>query len=185
MALQTKLVLATLTMNLLMWVYILCMSWQTSCVTPRQTVSIQRGSSGSLESMKLSDQQIKVDSRTTATPAYVKSSGPRQHTEHRAREQEVQNVSRSTPRSRGANQTRIEVPVKKPQQPTQETRTTDPPFIGDTYMSEEIPPQTKITSCVMPGIWDMAIHLEDIVVHGANATMHMKSLQSVHCSDWA
>ncbi|XP_056898387.1 alpha-N-acetylgalactosaminide alpha-2,6-sialyltransferase 2-like [Takifugu flavidus] len=142
MALQTKLVLATLTMNLLMWVYILCMSWQTSCVTPRQTVSIQRGSSGSLESMKLSDQQIKVDSRTTATPAYVKSSGPRQHTEHRAREQEVQNVSRSTPRSRGANQTRIEVPVKKPQQPTQETRTTDPPFIGDTYMSEEIPPQT-------------------------------------------
>ncbi|TWW82052.1 Alpha-N-acetylgalactosaminide alpha-2,6-sialyltransferase 2 [Takifugu flavidus] len=150
MALQTKLVLATLTMNVLMWVYILCMSWQTFCVTPRQTVSIQRDSSGSLESMKLSDQQIKVDSRTTATPAYVKSSGPRQRTEHRAREQEVQNVSRSTPRSRGANQTRIEVPVKK-----------------------------KITSCVMPGIWDMAIHLEDIVVHGANATMRMKCLYKV------
>lgn len=44
MALQTKLVLATLTMNLLMWVYILCMSWQTSCIMPLQTVSIQRGS---------------------------------------------------------------------------------------------------------------------------------------------
>lgn len=98
--------------------------------------------SGSLESMKPSDQQINVDSRTTATPAYVKSSGPRQRTQNRAREQEVQNVSRSSPRSRGANQTRIEVPIKKPQQqPTQATRVTDPPFIGDTYMIEEIPPQ--------------------------------------------
>lgn len=98
--------------------------------------------SGSLESMKPSDQQINVDSRTTGTTAYVKSSGSRQHTEHRAREQGVQNVSLSSPRSRGANQTTIKVPVKKPQQPTRGTGTTDPPFIGDTYMSEEIPPQT-------------------------------------------
>lgn len=35
----------------------------------------------------------------------------------------------------------------------------------------------KITSCVMPGIWDMAIHLEDIVVHGA--TMWIECLYKV------
>lgn len=98
--------------------------------------------SGSLESTKPSDQQINVDSRTTATPAYVKSSGPHQRTQHLAREQEVQNVSRSSPRSRGANQAKIEVPVTKPQQPTQATGATDSPFIGDTYMIEEIPPKS-------------------------------------------
>uniref|UniRef100_A0A3Q3WE66 alpha-N-acetylgalactosaminide alpha-2,6-sialyltransferase n=1 Tax=Mola mola TaxID=94237 RepID=A0A3Q3WE66_MOLML len=33
-------------------------------------------------------------------------------------------------------------PVPRPPQPTQAARPTEPPFIGDTYMSEDIPPQT-------------------------------------------
>lgn len=95
--------------------------------------------SGSLVSAEPSDQQ--TDGGwwwAKATPAYVQSSGLRQHTEHWAGEQGGVNVSGSGPQAGGADQTRIQAP----QQPTQETRTTDPPFIGDEYMSEEISPQT-------------------------------------------
>lgn len=35
---------------------------------------------------------------------------------------------------------------------------------------------------VLPEIWDIAIHLEDIVVHGGNATMCMESLYKVFTS---
>lgn len=38
-------------------------------------------------------------------------------------------------------------PVPRPPQPTQAARPTEPPFIGDTYMSEDVPPQT-VSSCV-------------------------------------
>lgn len=94
--------------------------------------------SGSLESAKPSDQPPNAGGWTKATPAYKQSSGLHQHTEHWAGEQGGVNVSRSGPQARGADQTRIQAP----QQPTRGTRTMDPPFIGDEYMSEEIPPQT-------------------------------------------
>ncbi|XP_044034397.1 alpha-N-acetylgalactosaminide alpha-2,6-sialyltransferase 2 isoform X2 [Siniperca chuatsi] len=51
---------------------------------------------------------------------------------------------KSSSRSHGVDKTRTSTkgPTLKPQQPTQAARPTEPPFIGDTYMSEDIPPQT-------------------------------------------
>lgn len=50
--------------------------------------------------------------------------------------------SKSSPRSGGVDKTRTKGPTLMPQQPTQAAGPTEPPFIGDTYMSEDIPPQT-------------------------------------------
>ncbi|TWW82051.1 Alpha-N-acetylgalactosaminide alpha-2,6-sialyltransferase 2 [Takifugu flavidus] len=138
MALQRRLVLASLAVSFLLCVYILCMSWESSWSTPSFRVFMQGGSSGSLESAKPSDQQPNGGGWTKATPAYVQSSGLHQHTEHWAGEQDGVDVSRSGPQAGGADQTRIQAP----QQPARGTGTTDSPFIGDEYMSEEIPPQT-------------------------------------------
>eukprot|EP00066_Takifugu_rubripes_P016162 XP_011605428.1 PREDICTED: alpha-N-acetylgalactosaminide alpha-2,6-sialyltransferase 2 [Takifugu rubripes] len=138
MALQRRLVLASLTVSFLLCVYILCTSWESSWSTPSFRVFMQGGSSGSLESAKPSEQQPNGGGWTKATPAYVQSSGLYQHREHRAGEQDGVDVSRSGPQAGGADQTRIQAP----QQPARGTGTTDPPFIGDEYMSEEIPPQT-------------------------------------------
>lgn len=91
-----------------------------------------------MESAKPSAQQPNGGGWTKATPAYVQSSGPHQHKEHWAGEQDGVNVSHPGPQARGADQTRIQAP----QQPTRGTGPTDPPFIGDKYMNEEIPPQT-------------------------------------------
>lgn len=64
--------------------------------------------------------------------------------EQRPAERHVLDASKSSPRADGVDKTRTSTkgPTLKPQQPTQAARPTEPPFIGDTYMSEDIPPQT-------------------------------------------
>lgn len=62
----------------------------------------------------------------------------------RPAEKDVLDASKSSPRADGVDKTRTSTkgPTLKPQQPTQAAGPTEPPFIGDTYMSEDIPPQT-------------------------------------------
>lgn len=66
--------------------------------------------------------------------------------EHKPAENNILDVSKSSSKSDGVDKTMTRTstkgPTLKPQQPTQAARPTEPPFIGDTYMSEDIPPQT-------------------------------------------
>lgn len=100
--------------------------------------------SRSLESAKPLDKRTTGGAWRQLIPGSVESPGLPQHaqtpSEHRAAEQHGLDASPSGPGLRGADQIRTEAP--RPQQPTAGTRTTEPPFIGDAYMSEEIPPQT-------------------------------------------
>ncbi|XP_074475485.1 alpha-N-acetylgalactosaminide alpha-2,6-sialyltransferase 2 [Sebastes fasciatus] len=76
----------------------------------------------------------------TQTPTAAK------HKPAAAAENKAPDVSKSSSRSDGVDKTRTRTSTKGPklnrQQPTQAAGPTEPPFIGDTYMSEDIPPQT-------------------------------------------
>lgn len=161
MALLKRLALGVLTVGSLLVVYILCvnldrpLSW--SIAPLKHFHGFTRGaSSGPRDSEEPLDRKSEGDRWTRPAPA--STSHPRltvlhQHTrathtpalktqtaEHKPAEDSVVDVSGSSSRSDGGVST--EGPAVKPQRPTPTARPTEPPFIGDTYMSEDIPPQT-------------------------------------------
>ncbi|KAM7381109.1 hypothetical protein PAMA_012106 [Pampus argenteus] len=142
---QRRLVLGVLTISSLLFVYILCvnlerpLSW--SIVPPKHFPVFSQGSTS----------QINSDQRTHPSTASPLSSGSVRHeythathtptlrTQTSTAEIKVLAVLKSGSRSDGVNTTRTRTSTKGP---TQAARPTEPPFIGDTYMSDNIPPQT-------------------------------------------
>ncbi|XP_068610450.1 alpha-N-acetylgalactosaminide alpha-2,6-sialyltransferase 2 [Brachionichthys hirsutus] len=148
MALQRGLVLGVLTIGSLLCVYILCvnverpLSWST--VPLKHLHSFAAGmSSSSRDSEEPLDRKTNGDQRTHPPPAstfHPELAVVHEHTqtskgaEHKPADDNVLGVSKLGP---GAGS---EDATPKPRQPT--ARPTEPPFIGDAYMSEDIPPQT-------------------------------------------
>lgn len=87
-----------------------------------------------------------VDRQTTGEPRGQLVPGPgstRAPSQHRGPEQDGLDATPSIgPGLGGADQTRTEGPTPRPRQPTAGTVTTEPPFIGDVYLSEEDRPQS-------------------------------------------
>lgn len=91
--------------------------------------------SGSQASPKPSDQQTDVEAWTEPIPGSVNAPDLPGHTQ-------TPSKRRAEQEGRG-DRTSTEGPALRPQQPTAaRTGTTEPPFIGDEYMNDEIPPQT-------------------------------------------
>ncbi|XP_029311358.1 LOW QUALITY PROTEIN: alpha-N-acetylgalactosaminide alpha-2,6-sialyltransferase 2 [Cottoperca gobio] len=169
MALQRRLVLGIVTAGSLLCVYILCvnlerpLSW--SIVPLKSVHGFTWGtSSGSRDSEEPLDRKSNSDKWTHPPPASTfhpeLSSGTvlPEHTltptlktqtsaaaKHKSAENNsVLDVSKSRSRPDGVDKTKTSTknPTVQRQQPTQAAGPTEPPFIGDTYMSEVIPPQT-------------------------------------------
>ncbi|KAM9336522.1 alpha-N-acetylgalactosaminide alpha-2,6-sialyltransferase 2 [Symphorus nematophorus] len=172
MALQRRLVVGVLTVSSLLCVYILCVrlerpqSWSPEPLKHFPS-STWGANSNSQDSEEPPDRKSNSDQWTRLPPAAtfhpeltVLQQNTRATTEetqtpaaaeHKPAENNVLDVSKSSLRSDGVvNKTRTSTdgPTLKPQQPTQAARPTEPPFIGDTYMSEDIPPQTDCTDGV-------------------------------------
>ncbi|XP_022598154.1 alpha-N-acetylgalactosaminide alpha-2,6-sialyltransferase 2-like [Seriola dumerili] len=172
MAFQRRLVLGVLTVCSLLCVYILCVnlqgpqSWSLVPVG-RFHVFTQGRSSGSQDSEEPLDRKSKSDhwghppSTSTFHPELSSGTVLDEHTgatqtptlnpqTSKAAEQQkpagskVQDVSKSTTSPDGVGRTRTSAkpPALHTPQPTQAAGPTEPPFIGDTYMSEDVPPQT-------------------------------------------
>ncbi|XP_070782981.1 alpha-N-acetylgalactosaminide alpha-2,6-sialyltransferase 2 [Enoplosus armatus] len=168
MAVQRRLVVGALTASSLLCVYILCvnlerpLSWS---IVPLKHFHgfTQEVSSSSRDSEEPLDRKSNSDQWTNPPPAFNfhpeltvlpehtrATQNPTLKTQtstaagHKPAENNVLDVSKSTSRSDGVDKTRTSTkgPALKPQQPTQAARPTEPPFIGDTYMSEDIQPQT-------------------------------------------
>lgn len=84
--------------------------------------------------------------RATQTPTLKTQTSA---AEHKAAENEAPNVSNSSSGSDREAETGTKGPTVKPRQPTQAAGPTEPPFIGDTYMSGDIPPQTVSSACCL------------------------------------
>ncbi|XP_051273235.1 alpha-N-acetylgalactosaminide alpha-2,6-sialyltransferase 2 [Dicentrarchus labrax] len=151
MALQKRLLLGVLTAFSLLCIYILPLKYFQG--VPQGASSRSRDSEEPLDRKTNTDQWTRPPpvsnlhpelvvqhqhARTTQTPT-VKTPAPTA-AEHKPAENSVLDVSN------GGNKTRTRTstkgPTQRPQQPTQAARPTEPPFIGDAYMSEDIPPQT-------------------------------------------
>ncbi|XP_040885141.1 alpha-N-acetylgalactosaminide alpha-2,6-sialyltransferase 2 isoform X2 [Toxotes jaculatrix] len=167
MVLLSKLGLGVLTVCVLLCVYILCihLDWPTEPLRhgsgSTQGTSSSRDFSQKKPLARQSDSDQERPPPVTSTFHPQLSAGTVLHEHTRATqtptlrtqtstaigkpaEKRVLDVSNSTSRSDGMGRTRTSTkgPAPQPQQPTQATRPTEPPFIGDTYMSEDIPPQT-------------------------------------------
>ncbi|XP_041818358.1 alpha-N-acetylgalactosaminide alpha-2,6-sialyltransferase 2 [Chelmon rostratus] len=165
MALQKRLVLGVLTVGSLLVVYILCVNLERPLSWSRVPLKhfngfIQGAGSGSRDSEEPLDRKSNSDRWSRPPPAstfHPELTVLHQHTratqtptlktqtsaaEHKAAENEAPNVSNSSSGSDREAETGTKGPTVKPRQPTQAAGPTEPPFIGDTYMSGDIPPQT-------------------------------------------
>lgn len=116
--------------------------------------------SGSRDSEEPLDRKSNSDQWTHPPPASTFHPTLKSQTstaaEHKPAEEGVLDVSESSTRSDGVDETRTKGPVVKPQQPTPAAAAagpTEPPFIGDTYMSEDIPPQTVSSTFYLCSMW--------------------------------
>ncbi|XP_030255652.1 alpha-N-acetylgalactosaminide alpha-2,6-sialyltransferase 2 [Sparus aurata] len=168
MALQRRLVLGVVTVCSLLCVYVLCvfverpLSWSIEPLKHFHGFT-QEESSGLRDSEEPLDRKSNSDQRARPPPAsnlHPELTALHEHTRatqtptlktqtstvagQRPAEKDVLDASKSSPRADGVDKTRTSTkgPTLKPQQPTQAAGPTEPPFIGDTYMSEDIPPQT-------------------------------------------
>ncbi|KAG8008843.1 Alpha-N-acetylgalactosaminide alpha-2 [Nibea albiflora] len=167
MALQKRLVLGVVTVSPFLCVYILCVvlerpkSWTIEPLKPvhgfiRGASSSSRNSTEPHDSR--SDRWTHPPSASTVHPeptaphkdAHVVPIALQTVTSTAADQPAKNNVSESSSRSGGVDEIRTSTkgPTQKPQQPTQAAGPTEPPFIGDTYMSEDVPPQTDCPDSV-------------------------------------
>ncbi|KAE8283833.1 Alpha-N-acetylgalactosaminide alpha-2,6-sialyltransferase 2 [Larimichthys crocea] len=163
MALQKRLVLGVVTVSPFLCVYILCVvlerpvSWTIEPLKHfhgfiRGVSSSSRNSTEPLDSKSNSDRWTPPPSASTFHPepavlhegahvAQILASQTLTSTAaHEPAKNHVPGVSESS--SRCEIRTSTKGPTQKPQRPTQAARPTEPPFIGDTYMSEDVPAQT-------------------------------------------
>ncbi|XP_070708277.1 alpha-N-acetylgalactosaminide alpha-2,6-sialyltransferase 2 [Pempheris klunzingeri] len=168
MALQRRLMLCVLTVGSLLCVYILCvnlerpLSWSIEPLKHFHGFS-QGASSSSRDSEEPLDRKSNSDQWTHPPPAstfHPELTVLHEHTratqtptlkpqtptaaEHKPAESTVPGVSKSSSRPDGVDKTRTSTksPTLKPRLATQAAGPTEPPFIGDIYMSDDIPPQT-------------------------------------------
>ncbi|XP_045924723.1 alpha-N-acetylgalactosaminide alpha-2,6-sialyltransferase 2 isoform X1 [Micropterus dolomieu] len=155
MALQRRLVVGVLTVISLLCVYILCvnlevpLSWSLTPLKHDYTAgasNVSRDSEEPLDSatrppsalhFHIEHQVLHEHTHATQTLKTQTSKVSKQKVENN-----VLDVSKSS--SDGLDKTWISTkgPTPKPQRITQAARTTEPSYIGDTYMSEDVPPQT-------------------------------------------
>lgn len=164
MALQKRLLLGLLVVSSVLFVYVLCvnvegpLSWS---IMPLRFSQVLR--SDSQDSEEPLDRQIDSDQRTHPPPVSTRTV-PHEHTRathtptlktqtstaagHKPAEEKVPDVSKSSSRSDAVDtaktrtRTSTKGPTMQPRRPTQAPGPTEPPFIGDTYMSDNVPPQT-------------------------------------------
>ncbi|XP_018522126.1 LOW QUALITY PROTEIN: alpha-N-acetylgalactosaminide alpha-2,6-sialyltransferase 2 [Lates calcarifer] len=169
MALQRRLVAGMLTIIFLLCVYILCGNLVTqsgSSPPPKPSQGLTKGTgSGSRDSEEPLDRKSNSDqwsqpppastfhpelssetvlhghTRATHTPT-LKTQTSTTAEQPKLAELKVLDVSKSSYDGVGVTRTSTKGPALQPQQSTQATRPTEPPFIGDAYMSEDITPQT-------------------------------------------
>ncbi|XP_035468049.2 alpha-N-acetylgalactosaminide alpha-2,6-sialyltransferase 2 [Scophthalmus maximus] len=142
MALQRRLVLAALTVGSLLCIYILCvnlegpLSWSVIPLSPVPgTSSSSRDSEEPLDRKRHGASTFHPEISTGTAPHETTRAPPTPPAPQAppTRQQGVPGVSGSRTSTRG---------------PTQATGPTEPPFIGDTYMTEDIPPQTNCSDGV-------------------------------------
>lgn len=164
MAVQRRLVFVVVSAFSLLCFYILCVNLETRLPWSTMPLKhfhgfIRTTSSGSQDSQEPLDRKSNSDQWTRPPPASNFSPELHQHAhtptvktqtptavKHKPAENSILQLSKSSSRSDGADKTSTRTSTKGPtlqrQQPIQAARPTEPPFIGDTYMSEDIPPQT-------------------------------------------
>nr|XP_020460447.1 alpha-N-acetylgalactosaminide alpha-2,6-sialyltransferase 2-like [Monopterus albus] len=171
MALRSKLVFGVLTIGSLLFIYILCVNLDSRLArtTVKQLDSLKRllsrgsqdskdpfdGESSSQWSSlppasssgpELSSGGLGGHTHTILVPTLKTRTSPDAEQQQPAKHK-VLDVSQSSSTSGGGGTTRTSTrgPTLKPRRPTPAVRTTEPPFIGDTYMIENNSTQTDCT----------------------------------------
>ncbi|XP_034413936.1 alpha-N-acetylgalactosaminide alpha-2,6-sialyltransferase 2 isoform X2 [Cyclopterus lumpus] len=148
MALQRKLTLCALTVGFLLCVYMLCVNLDKPLATAplKPSSSSTRAPSGSRDSETSRDQWTHQPPELSSGPA---PTGKTQTTTAAQRKPAEDDASKSSSRSDGADSTSTRTRtgtkgpvILQPKQILQTNGPTESPFIGDTYMSEDMPPQT-------------------------------------------
>ncbi|KAM9837862.1 alpha-N-acetylgalactosaminide alpha-2,6-sialyltransferase 2 [Aulostomus maculatus] len=157
MAVSRRLVLCVLAVSSLLFVYILCVNLETHLswsLVPLKHLHrfIQKPRSRSRDFVELLDRHNNSDPAThpPATPSSTTvqhtlvTHAPTAKTQTSTAGQKPPDDFKFSPGSHGADETRTSArgPMLQPQHPTEPHGPTEPPFVGDTYMSEEVPPQT-------------------------------------------
>ncbi|XP_071319377.1 alpha-N-acetylgalactosaminide alpha-2,6-sialyltransferase 2 isoform X2 [Trachinotus anak] len=167
MAFLTRLALCGATVSFLLFFYVLCVQgplyWSIVPVRPFYVLTQGTSSSGDseepLHSKNSSDQWNHPPPTSPFHPELSSGTVLHEHTgatqtrktqtstaaqHQKPAGNKVQDVSKSTSSPEGVGRTRTSAntPALQRPQPTQAARPTEPPFIGDTYMSEDVPPQT-------------------------------------------
>ncbi|XP_068160845.1 alpha-N-acetylgalactosaminide alpha-2,6-sialyltransferase 2 [Antennarius striatus] len=164
MALQRSLVLGVLTVGSLLCIYVLCvnlerpLSWPTVPLKHLHSFTLgmssnSRDSEEPLDRKGNDDEETRPQYASTFHPeltvihehtrdTHVLKTQTSKSTEHKPANDNVLDVSKSGSRSYGVSKTRAGSESTPPKLGRPTARPTDPPFIGDTYMSEDIPPQT-------------------------------------------
>uniref|UniRef100_UPI0037E98A45 alpha-N-acetylgalactosaminide alpha-2,6-sialyltransferase 2 n=1 Tax=Semicossyphus pulcher TaxID=241346 RepID=UPI0037E98A45 len=156
---MNRLLLGLLTAISLLCIYILCVNLQWSLPSSSEPLKYlqvfsQGENSGSRDSEEPRFRQSNRDHPPPASTSNPQLSD--QHEDTRVEHNQtlktltfsgnnVLDVSKSSSKSVNVSvntRTGTKAPTVKPQRPAQPAGPTEPPFIGDTYMSEDIPPQT-------------------------------------------
>ncbi|XP_041671773.1 alpha-N-acetylgalactosaminide alpha-2,6-sialyltransferase 2-like [Cheilinus undulatus] len=189
MALRRTLLLGLVTAIGLMFFYILCVNlegpptWSTVPLKNFQFFSLGVTS----DSRGAEEPLLRDGDRLTYPPPSSNSNLTDQHentraeriptplnTEHKQAETNALEVPKSSSDD-GSDKTRTRISTKAPavklQQPTEAVRSKEPPHIGDTYMSDDIPPQTDCPDGIRS-------HVSD-TVFGARFLKNIPVLQRV------
>ncbi|KAF7654680.1 hypothetical protein LDENG_00066610 [Lucifuga dentata] len=170
MGLQRRLVLGFLTISSLLCIYILCFNleipWRLMDLDHAHRFTQDPSSRLAGLSEDPFDSNINSARWTQTPPGPTSHSDLHEHTRatwtpttHSHTEDKpaknstlppLKHVSKSTSESEVEERVRIMTKAPHPQseRPTQATRTTEPPFIGDSYTSENLPPQTDCSDSI-------------------------------------
>ncbi|XP_040033207.2 alpha-N-acetylgalactosaminide alpha-2,6-sialyltransferase 2 [Gasterosteus aculeatus] len=153
MALQRRLVVVVVTASSLLCVYVLCVhlekppSWSTPPLKDAPGFIKAPGRSGSSAHQEPLRKETGGDRRTRPPPtaaAHPEVTAPPTAARHQPAEARDPGVSEAGSRSEGGDRAGTKgPPAPQRQQLVGGDGPTDPPFIGDTYKSEDVPPQTE------------------------------------------
>ncbi|XP_075937690.1 alpha-N-acetylgalactosaminide alpha-2,6-sialyltransferase 2 isoform X3 [Anarhichas minor] len=147
MALHRRLVVGVVAVGSLLCVYMLCVSLESplswSMVPFKHLQGFIQGTneSSSRDSEEPLDRETSRDQWTRPPPASTAKTQTSTAAQHKPAENNAPDVSKSSSRTDEAEGTRTKGPPIL--QLVQADGPTEPPFIGDTYMSEDIPPLTE------------------------------------------
>ncbi|XP_008298796.1 alpha-N-acetylgalactosaminide alpha-2,6-sialyltransferase 1, partial [Stegastes partitus] len=151
MALRRKLLVCMLTVSLLLCVYVLCFnlerpfSWS---IPPLLSDSEEPPDRPSLADRGTQPAPTTHQNRAALNPALKTRTATTAAAKLQAQaENDAPDLSKSSSKSDGADKTRNSTrgPTVRPMKPA---RATEPPFVGDTYMSDYINPQTGCTDAI-------------------------------------